>query len=124
MSGALFPGMLKNCPSIGQFGRSRAEGSAAGGVKSANLLRGRGAGRDPPLKNSQDGSIYGHVLSLRLSWSGGSRLDSSYDEVGGFAPPIGSGTRKRRECAIFVVVLAELPMDLTCIHIVTLAPRL
>src|SRR5450759_5305951 len=82
-------GRLKNCPSIGQFGRSRAEGSAAGGVKSANLLRGRGAGRDPPLKNSQDGSIYGHVLSLRLSWSGGSRLDSSYDGVGGFAPPIG-----------------------------------
>src|SRR5450759_2854169 len=65
MSGALFPGMLKNCPSIGQFFSSRAKGSAAGGVKSANLLRGRGAGRDPPLKNSQDGSIYGHVLSAR-----------------------------------------------------------
>src|SRR5450759_2172467 len=54
---------LKNCPSIGQFFSSRAKGSAACGVKSANLLRGRGAGRDPPLKISQDGSIYGHILS-------------------------------------------------------------
>src|SRR5450759_570544 len=49
----------------GQFFASRAKGSAAGGVKSANLLRGRGASRDPPLKTSQDGAIYGHVLRER-----------------------------------------------------------
>src|SRR5450759_897521 len=58
-------GGVKSCPSIGQLFSSRAKGSAAGGVKSANLLRGRGAGRDPPLKVSQDGSIHGHVLSPR-----------------------------------------------------------
>ena len=53
----------KNCPEIRRFFWSRAKGSAAGGVKSANSLRGRGEGSGPPLKNLQDGSIYGHVLS-------------------------------------------------------------
>jgi hypothetical protein len=53
---------LKSCPFIGQVFSSRAKGSAAGGVKSANLLRGRGAGRGPPLYDLQDGSIYGHIL--------------------------------------------------------------
>ena len=43
---------LKNCPEIGRFFWSRAKGSAAGGVK-----------------NLQDGSIYGHVLSADL-WFG------------------------------------------------------
>ncbi len=57
---------LKNCPKIGQFFSSRAKGSTAGGVKSANLLRGRGEGSGPPFKNLQDGSIYGHVLSADL----------------------------------------------------------
>ncbi len=56
---------LKNCPKIGQVISSRAKGSAAGGVKSANLLRGRGEGSGPPFKNLQDGSIYGHVLSAK-----------------------------------------------------------
>ena len=41
---------------------SRAKGPAAGGVKSANSLRGRGAGRGPPLTIVQDVAIYGHVL--------------------------------------------------------------
>jgi len=42
---------LKTCPSIGRVFSSRAKGSAAGGVKSANLLRGRGAGRGPPFES-------------------------------------------------------------------------
>jgi hypothetical protein len=46
---------------IGRFFWSRAKGSAAGGVKSANSLRERGEGSSPPLKNLLDGSIYGHV---------------------------------------------------------------
>jgi hypothetical protein len=41
---------------------SRAKGPAAGGVKSANSLRGRGAGRGPPLTIVQDVAIDGHVL--------------------------------------------------------------
>jgi hypothetical protein len=44
---------------------SRAKGPAAGGVKSANSLRGRGAGRGPPLTIVQDVAIDGHVLSRR-----------------------------------------------------------
>jgi|ERR1019366_8892037 hypothetical protein len=42
--------------------RRRPKRSAAAWVKSANLLRGRGAGCSPTFQDVQDGSIYGDVL--------------------------------------------------------------
>jgi len=105
---------LKNCPEIGRFFWSRAKGSAAGGVKSANSLRERGEGSGPPLKNLQDGSIYGHVLSRRELLAGtGAALGAAI--VAGTAArtalgeTTGKGVTKTFHCGALPSILPAVP---------------